>query len=193
MLIATTDFVGTYWWAILGVAVLLIGSWRFWVARDAGRARWDRMKLRLPLYGQLHLKLVCGRFARVLGTMLQSGLTMMRALQVVSTIVGNKHIEVLLESVKADVRRGRGLATPMRNTGAFPPLLVYMVELGERSGEIEKSLVRVADTFDEDVQVTMDALVSLLEPVIIVVMGIFVGLLVLSILLPILNLSTQIR
>ncbi len=192
ILIATTDFVGTYWWAMLGVAVVLAGAWRFWVGRDTGRAQWDRMKLRLPMYGQLHLKLVCGRFARVLGTMLQSGLTMMRALQVVSTIVGNKHIELLLESVKAEVRRGRGLATPMRATGAFPPLLVYMVELGERSGEIEKSLVRVADTFDEDVQVTMDALVSLLEPVIIVVMGVFVGLLVLSILLPILNLSTQI-
>ena len=192
-LIGTTDFVGNYWWAILGGLALVIAAWRIWVARSAGRERWDRMKLRLPLYGHLHRKLVCGRFARVLGTMLQSGLTMMRALQVVSTVIGNRHIELLLESIKAEVRRGRGLATPMRATGAFPPLLVYMIELGERSGEIEKTLVRAADTFDEDVQVTMDALVSLLEPVIIVVMGIFVGLLVLSILLPILNLSTQIR
>ncbi len=192
MLIGTTDFVGAWWWALLGGAFAMFAAWRMWIARDAGRAKWDRMKLRFPIYGRLHLKLVCGRFARVLGTMLQSGLTMMRALQVVGTIIGNRHIEQLMESVKADVRRGRGLAAPMRATGTFPPLLVHMIELGERSGEMERSLVRVADTFDEDVQVTMDALVSLLEPVIIVVMGIFVGLLVLSILLPILNLSTQI-
>jgi general secretion pathway protein F len=192
LLIGTTDFVGAYWWAILGGMLALFAAWRMWISRDAGRATWDRMKLRFPIYGKLHLKLVCGRFARVLGTMLQSGLTMMRALQVVSTVIDNRHIEMLLDSVKAEVRRGRGLATPMRTTGVFPPLLVYMVELGERSGEIENTLVRVAETFDEDVQVTMDALVSLLEPIIIVVMGVFVGLLVLSILLPILNLSTQI-
>jgi general secretion pathway protein F len=192
LLIATTDFVGSYWWAILGVLIAIYASWRAWIARDTGHATWDRMKLRFPIYGKLHVKLVCGRFARVLGTMLQSGLTMMRALQVVSTVIGNRHIETLLESVKAEVRRGRGLAGPLRATGVFPPLLVYMAELGERSGEMEASLIRVADTLDEDVQVTMDALVSLLEPVIIVVMGVFVGLLVLSILLPILNLSTQI-
>ncbi len=163
-----------------------------WIARPAGRRTWDRVKLRFPLYGDLHLKLVAGRFARILGTMLQSGLTMMRALNVVSTVVQNRHIEDLLEDMKVEVRRGRGLARPMRDTGAFPPLLIHMTELGQRSGELENMLVRVADTFDEDVQITVDAIVSLLEPIIIVVMGVFVGLLVLSILLPILNMSTNI-
>ena len=151
------------------------------------------MRLRFPVYGPLHLKLVCGRFARVLGTMLQSGLTMMRALNVVTTVIQNKHIEGILESVMADVRRGGGLAGPLRAAGTFPPLLIHMTELGERSGELENMLVRVADTYDEDVQVTVDAAVSLLEPLIIVVMGVFVGLLVLSILLPILNLTSGIH
>jgi general secretion pathway protein F len=124
--------------------------------------------------------------------MLQSGLTMMRALNVVTTIIDNKHIEDILEGVKSEVRRGGGLAGPLRQSNAFPPLLIHMTELGERSGELENMLVRVADTFDDDVQVTVDALVSLLEPIIIVVMGVFVGLLVLSILLPILNLTSGI-
>lgn len=191
-LIASTDFVGTYWWAIVFAVAAIFAGWRMWVARPNGRRTWDRVKLRFPLYGDLHLKLVTGRFARVLGTMLQSGLTMMRALNVVSTVVQNRYIEDLLEEMKVDVRRGRGLAGPMRDTGAFPPLLIHMTELGQRSGELENMLVRVADTFDEDVQITVDAVVSLLEPIIIVVMGVFVGLLVLSILLPILNMSTNI-
>ena len=92
----------------------------------------------------------------------------------------------------AGVRRGRDLAVPMKESGIFPPLLLHMVELGQRSGELESMLIKVADTYDDDVQVTVDALVSLLEPIIIVVMGVFVGLLVLAILLPILNMSTNI-
>jgi len=192
ILIGTTGFVGKYWWAIAIVVVGMAIGWRVWVGSPKGRLAWDRMKLRVPMYGPLHMKLVCGRFARVLGTMLQSGLTMMRALNVVSTVVENKYVEETLESVKSEVRRGGGLAKPLRATGLFPPLLIHMTELGERSGELEKMLVHVADTFDEDVQVTVDAVVSLLEPMIIVVMGVFVGLLVLSILLPILNLTSGI-
>ena len=124
--------------------------------------------------------------------MLQSGLTMMRSLNVVSTVVQNAYIEEILEDVKASVRRGQGLAAPLRESGIFPPMLIHMTELGQRSGELENMLVKVADTYDEDVQITIDAIVSLLEPVIIVVMGVLVGLLVLSILLPILNMSTNI-
>ncbi len=192
ILIGTTGFIGSYWWAVLIVVVGAAAGWRLWIASPKGRQAWDRFRLRVPIYGSLHLKLVCGRFARVLGTMLQSGLTMMRALNVVTTIIENKHIEGVLESVKGEVRRGGGLGGPLRASGAFPPLLIHMTELGERSGELENMLVRVADTFDEDVQVTVDAAVSLLEPMIIVVMGVFVGLLVLSILLPILNLTSGI-
>ncbi len=190
-LISTTDFVGSYWYLLIGGVVALFASWRYWISRPKGRRTWDRLKLKFPLYGALHLKLVCGRFARILGTMLQSGLTMMRSLNVVSTVVQNTHVEELLEDVKASVRRGQGLASPLRETGLFPPMLIHMTDLGERSGELENMLVKVADIYDEDVQITIDAIVSLLEPIIIVVMGVFVGLLVMSILLPILNLSTN--
>jgi type II secretory pathway component PulF len=124
--------------------------------------------------------------------MLESGLTMMKALEVVNTVVQNKHIEDAMEEVKAGVRRGRDLAIPMKESGVFPPMLIHMVELGQRSGEIEGMLLKVAEIYDEDVRLSLDALVSLLEPVIIVVMGLFVGLLVLAILLPILNMSTNI-
>ena len=98
-----------------------------------------------------------------------------------------------MDEVKAGVRRGRDLAIPLKETGLFPPMMIHMVELGQRSGEIEDMLIRVADTYDDDVRLTVDAIVGLIEPVIIIVMGVFVGFLVLAILLPILTMSTNIR
>ncbi len=193
MMISLSTFVGRYWILIVFAIFGLYALWRFWVSREEGRRRWDRMKLRFPIYGGLHLKLVCARFSRTLGTMLQSGLTMLPALEVVNTILDNRHIQSHMDDVKAGVRRGRDLAVPLKETGLFPPMLIHMIELGQRSGEIEDMLIRVADTYDDDVRVTLDAIVALVEPVIIIVMGIFVGLLVLAILLPILTMSTNIR
>ena len=192
-MMATTDFILNYWYLLGGGVILIYVLWRSWVSYPKGRKSWDHFLLRIPLFGGLRRKLICGRFARILGTMLESGLTMMNALDVVMTIIGNKHIEAAMEDVMASVRRGRGLATPMRESGEFPSMFIHMVELGQRSGELEGMLKQTADTYDDDVSVTIDALVSLLEPVIIIVMGLFVGLLVMSILMPILDMSASIR
>ena len=189
ILIAVSHFLGSYWWLMAGVVAGLFFLWRFWISRPEGRLKWDRMKLRFPLYGSLHLKLVCARFARTMGTMLQSGLTMLPALEVVNSVLENAYFKEHMDEVKAGVRRGRDLAQPMRETGLFPSMMIHMVELGQKSGEIEEMLMRVADTYDDDVRLTIEAIVGLLEPVIIIVMGIFVGFLVISILLPILNMS----
>lgn len=191
-LIGLSTFLGKYGiFLVLGV-VLLLALWRGWVAREEGRKKWDRMKLRFPVYGSLHLKMVCARFTRTLGTMLQSGLTMLPALDVVNSVLDNRHIQMHMDDVKAGVRRGRDLAQPLKETGLFPPMMIHMVELGQRSGEIENMLIQIADTYDDDVRLAVDAMVGLIEPVIIIVMGIFVGFLVLAILLPILKMSTNI-
>ena len=188
----STDFISSYWYLIIAASVLLLVGWRSWVSYPGGRKQWDRFKLKVPLFGTLHLKLICGRFARILGTMLESGLTMMKALEVVNTIIGNTHIEATLRDVMADVRKGRGLSVPMGESGEFPAMLVNMIDLGQRSGELDDMLRQTADTYDDDVEVTIEAIVSLMEPVIIITMGVFVGLLVLSILMPILEMSSTI-
>ncbi len=144
----------------------------------------------MPLYGGLHVKLICGRFARTLGTMLESGLTMMRALDVVKTVVQNRVVEDIMDDVKASVRRGKDLSVPMRESGVFPPMLIHMVELGQRSGQLEPMMLKIADNYDEDVEMTVEALVLLLEPAMIVLMGGFVGFLVLAMLLPIFDLTS---
>jgi len=189
ILIASSHFLGTYWWLIIGVIVGAFMLWRWWISRPEGRIKWDRLKLRFPLYGGLHLKLVCARFARTMGTMLQSGLTMLPALEVVNSVLENAYFKEHMDEVKAGVRRGRDLAQPLRETGLFPSMMIHMVELGQKSGEIEDMLIKVADTYDDDVRLTIEAIVGLIEPVIIIVMGVFVGFLVISILLPILNMS----
>ncbi len=193
VMVTMSGFISTYWWVIL----ILIGSvfigWRAWVGTPSGRRRWDMIRLKAPLFGNLQTKIVCARFTRTLGTMLQSGLTMMVGLDVVRSVVQNVVVEEAIDDVKAAIRRGRDLAEPLENSGLFPPLMVQMTELGQRSGEIEDMLIRVADTYEEDVELTVDALVSLLEPVIIVVMAVFVGCLVASILLPILQLTQEIQ
>jgi len=191
-LITVTDVLREWWWLIGMVMVALFVIWRMWVARPEGRIVWDRMKLRTPLFGDLYQKVVCTRFARTMGTMLESGLTMMNALDVVKTVVQNRHIEKTLDDVKSGVRSGRDLAAPLKEAGEFPPMLIHMVELGQRSGELEDMLLKVADIYDEDVELTVNAIVSLLEPLMIVVMGFIVGLLVLAILLPIFDMSTGI-
>jgi len=191
-LINTSHFIAHYWYFLVGAVVLVYMLWRMWVSREEGRLTWDRLKLRFPLYGTLHLKLVCARFARTLGTMLHSGLNMLPALDVVNSVLGNRYIQQQMEEVKAGVRRGRDLAVPLKETGLFPPMMIHMIELGQRSGELEDMLIRVAENYDDEVKQTVDAMVGLLEPVIIIIMGIFVGFLVLAILLPILTMSSNV-
>lgn len=192
VMITSCNFVRE-WWAL--ILLLVIGgfvAWRIWVSRPDGRRRWDAIKLRLPMLGPLYIKMISARFSRTLGTMLQSGLIMMTALDVVKSVVENKVVENAMDDVKSGVRRGRDLTIPLKETGLFPPMLIHMVELGQRSGELESMLIRVADTYDEDIEMTVNGIVSLLEPLMIVVMGVFVGFLVFSILLPIFDMSSGI-
>ncbi len=192
-MISISHFVGTYWWLLILAVIGLAMAWRFWIGTERGRRRWDTFKLRAPIYGQMHIKFVCARFSRTLGTMLESGLTMMKALDVVKSVIGNTVIEASMSDIKAGVRRGKDLAGPLKETGFFPPMLIHMVDLGQRSGNIEDMLIRVADTYDEDVRLAIDAMVALMEPLIIIMMGVVVGFLVLSILLPILNMSKGLK
>ncbi|MBI5093192.1 MAG: type II secretion system inner membrane protein GspF [Candidatus Hydrogenedentes bacterium] len=192
-LIATCTFLGRWWWALALVIVAMYSIWRAWVARPEGRRVWDRFKLRLPVFGKMYTMIISARFARTLGTMLQSGLTMMTALDVVKSVLGNRVIEESLDDVKADVRRGRDLSVPLKECGYFPAMLISMVELGQRSGELENMMLKIADTYDEDVEMSVDAVVSLLEPFMIIIMGLFVGFLVLAILLPIFSLSSTVK
>ena len=192
MLMGMSDFVRGQWYIIIAVAVMAVVGVRRYIQSENGRRVWHRTMLRLPLFGELALKMAVSRFARTLGTLLEGGLSMLGALSIVQALVRNAVLETAIEDTQEAVRSGQDLAGPLRRADVFPPMLTHMVSLGERSGQLEKMLLKVADTYDEDVDTTVNTLVGLLEPAMIVVMGGIVGFIVLAVLLPVFNMSQNI-
>lgn len=166
----------------LGLGVLAV---RAWTATDAGRIARDALVLRLPLVGAVVRKATVSRYARTLGTLVFGGVPILEALRLAGLATGNRVFERSSLQVEEEVREGRPIAEAMRDAGAFPPVLTHMVAIGEQTGDLPKMLTRVSDSLDFEVDNGMRRLTSLVEPVIVLAMGVFVGFVVLSVLLPI--------
>ncbi len=189
-LIAFSSFASSYWWALVLAAVLSVWGFRRWLRTPAGRARWDRWVLRAPIFGSLVRQIAIGRFARTLSTLLRSGVPLLTAMDIVKNIVGNTRLADVIESARVAIREGESIAAPLKRSGEFPPLVHHMVAVGERSGALEDMLKNVADTYEDQVETMVQALTSLLEPLMIVAMGGVVAFIVLSVLMPILQINT---
>ena len=189
-LIAFSTFVHDWWWALgLGLALVLVGVAR-WRRTPAGRARWDVWVLGLPVFGGLIRQIAIARFSRTLATLLKSGVPLLSALDIVKNIVGNTRLATVVEESRDAIREGESIAAPLRRSGEFPPLVYHMVSIGEKSGELEDMLQNVANAYDAQVETKVAALTSLLEPIMIVAMGVAVAFIVFSILMPILQVNT---
>ncbi|HUL58895.1 MAG TPA: type II secretion system inner membrane protein GspF [Anaeromyxobacteraceae bacterium] len=190
VLIFVSGFSADYWWAI--AAALAAGIWFFrrWKRTPAGRARYDRWVLTLPVLGPLIRQIAIGRFARTLSTLLKSGVPLLTAMDIVKNIVGNTRLSDVIESARQAIQEGESIAAPLKRSGEFPPLVHHMVAVGERSGALEEMLKNVADAYESQVETTIAALTSLLEPLMIVGMGVTVGFIVFSVIQPILQLNT---
>ena len=188
-LIKTSTAARDYWWLGLVVLTAVVFALNRYTKTPSGRRRWDWLRLNAPVFGDLSRKLAMSRFSRTLGTLVEGGLTVMPALDIVKRVVQNVILEDAVDEARKAVRRGQDLATPLRESGLFPPMLVHMVSLGERSGQLEKMLLRVANAYEEEAETKVSTLMSLLEPAIILVMGVFVAFLVLAILLPIVDIG----
>ncbi len=193
VLMAVSHFLERRWWVIFLVIVLVVGGIRLWGRTDAGRRAIDRAKLRIPLFGTLIRKVVVARFASTLSTLMASGVPLLTGLDIVRSIVLNRIFEDAIGEVRGHVQEGGGIATGLRATGEFPAIVLHMVDVGERSGSLEEMLERVAGAYEEDVEVTVSALTSLVEPVMIVVLGLLVLFIVLAILLPIFEINELIH
>ncbi len=178
--------------------VLLIGSISllFLIYRltktERGRAFFDRLALKFPIFGRITRMVIISRFTRTLGTLLASGIPLLSALEIGEAVVGNTVYTEALRSVRENIKEGTSIASPLRESGAFPPLVTRMIDVGEQTGELEEMLLKIADTYDLQVEISVSTLTSLLEPVMIVVMGAVVGFIVFAILLPIFDLTSTI-
>ncbi|ABS24941.1 type II secretion system inner membrane protein GspF [Anaeromyxobacter sp. Fw109-5] len=187
--IGISSFAARWWWAILlAVAATGYGLAR-WRRTPAGRGAWDRAVLRAPILGPIVRQVAIGRFARTLSTLLKSGVPLLTAMDIVKNILGNVRLAEVVEQARDAIREGESIAAPLKRSGEFPPLVYHMVAIGERSGALEEMLANVADAYEDQVETTIAALTSLLEPVMIVAMGGVVAFIVFSVLMPILQIN----
>ena len=177
------------WWVFL--LGLVAAGWLFarWRRSRRGRAAWDRWVLTAPIFGPLVRQLAIARFSRTLATLLKSGVPLLTSLDIVKNILGNVRLAGVVDDARAAIQEGESIAAPLRRSGEFPPLVYHMVAIGERSGQLEEMLANVANAYDAQVETKIGALTSLLEPVMIVAMGVAVAFIVFSILMPILQIN----
>jgi general secretion pathway protein F len=190
ILIGVSSFARDYWYVLVAALPLLALGIRRWMRTARGRARWDRLKLRAPIFGELVRMLALARFAKTLATLLASGVPLLTAMDIVKNVVSNTLLADVIDHARDAIREGESIAAPLRRSGQFPPLVYHMIAIGERSGQLEEMLQNVARSYEAQVEMRIGALTSLLEPVMIVCMGGGVAFIVFSILMPIMQLNT---
>jgi type II secretory pathway component PulF len=191
ILITFTNFMSRFWYVIFllgaGVAVLLY----LFIRTPAGRLWWDRLKLRVPIFGPIIYKMALSRFARMFETLDRTGLPILRSLGLVAKTVGNVYIAGAVDKLAESVRRGRGLAAPMREIGLFPTMVVQMVATGEESGALDDMLKQVSDYYDSEVEYAVKNLTAMIEPIMILIMGVGAIFLIIAILMPYMAILTS--
>ena len=174
---------------ILGLLLVGIQLFRRWKRTPHGRAAVDRMILKMWVIGPLARQIAITRFAKTLSTMLGSGVPLLRALEIVKSILGNTVLQKVVEDAKASIQEGESIAAPLKRSGEFPPIVTHMIAVGERSGQLEQMLEEVAHAYDLEIDLKMGRLTTLLEPVMILLMGGSVAFVVFSILMPIMEMN----
>jgi general secretion pathway protein F len=193
ILIVASGFLKSFWWFVVLAGVGVVIGVRQFIKTSKGHYIWDKMKLRIPVLGSINQKIALARFARTLGTLLESGVPLLSALDIVRNIVNNILIARDIDSASEEIEAGKSLAVPLGRSPWFSSIAVQMISVGEQSGELEEMLKKIADSYERDVESQIMAMTSMLEPVMILVMGLVVGFIVVSILLPIFEMNQMIR
>lgn len=190
ILITISNLFKDYWWVgCLAIALVSFLFERIYKHSSNGRLFIDRNMLRVPVLGDLLRKQAVSRFTRTLSTLLQSGVPAVQSLEITRTVVGNRVIADATDHIRTRILEGTDIATPLKQTNAFPAIVGYMVNVGEQSGELEQMLDRIAQAYDEEIDIATERLTSVLEPIMIVALAVVVGYIVISIVLPILQIG----
>ncbi len=189
-LIALSVFFRDYWYLVFTGVPALIWAFKRYIGTPKGRNWFDRTQLKVPVVGDLVRMLAISRFSKTLSTLLSSGVPLLTSLDIVRNIVENTVLSKVIENARDAIREGESIAAPLKRSGEFPPLVFHMIAIGEKSGQLEQMLGNVAKSYDSQVDMRVAALTSLLEPVMILFMGVVVAFIVFSILVPIMQLNT---
>ena len=191
LLMTASDFTKAYWIYVL--LAMVIGGFflKSLIGTDAGRLKFDSLLLRLPIFGTLFSKQAISRFALTFSTLLKSGLPALDSLKIVALVVNNAKLTQVINNIHARIIEGADIATPIRKSKVFPPMVGYMVSVGEQSGQLEEILDRIAESYEEELDLTIQRLTSMIEPIIIILLAVVVGFIIAAVLLPLLDFSTM--
>lgn len=193
ILIGVSDFLQNFWWLLALVIVGIVVALQRFRSTKRGAKFFDTWAIRAPIFGRINLKAAVARFTRTLGILLQSGLPLLDALEIARAVFNNTVLAASADTAKELIREGSDIAGPLRDSGYFPPLVSHMISIGERTGQLEDMLIRIADAYDSEVQTSLEGLTSLVEPLIVIMLGVVALGIALSILLPIFEINTMIR
>jgi general secretion pathway protein F len=189
LLIFTSEVFTGYWWLLILLIAGGIYGFRRWVATTDGRKRWDLFVLRAPIFGRLTLMVAVSRFARTLSTLLRSGVPLLNALEITRNVLGNTELMRVVDEARVSIREGESIASPLKRSGRFPPIVTHMIAIGERSGQLEEMLENVASAYDNQVDAQIGVMTSLLEPIMILLVGGMSGGIAFAILIPLMQIN----
>jgi type IV pilus assembly protein PilC len=187
VLVDFSDFLKNKWW--MGLLILLFSFFaiKYFGTTRVGRRVIDRIKLKLPVFGKLHHKIVLARFSRTLGTLLVSGVPILQALETVAGVVGNGIVAEAVMQARARIREGDRINDPLEKSRMFPPMVVHMISIGEESGALDQMLTKIAEFYEQEVEATLQSLTAAIEPVLIVFLGVCVGFIVIAMFMPLVS------
>lgn len=193
ILLFANKMVTQYWLYTLIGLILFISAFLFWINTNKGRVIWDGIKLKIPIMGELIEKTVMSRFCSVVGTLIQSGVNVLQALELTSKVVNNVVIEQEIIMVKQSVNEGKGMATPVRESPFFPPIVSQMVAIGEETGKVDELLIKISEYYDQRVDYMIKNMTTLIEPIFIMILAVFVTILALGIFMPMWSIMSVFR
>ena len=189
ILILVSDTIREMFLYVVAVVAVIVVALRKYMKTSQGKEVFDRMLLAMPILGALFRKVAVAKFTRTLATLVKSGVPILVSLEIVGKTAGNAVIEKAVESVRRGIKEGENIADPLAKSGAFPPMVVRMIKVGEQTGELEKMLTKIADFYEDQVDAAVSGLTSLIEPLIIGVLGIVIGGIVIAMFLTVFKLT----
>lgn len=178
---------------LASIAIIAVILFSYYIRTEKGRLWFDGLKLRLPVVKSTVLKTVTARFARSMSILLKSGIPIVNAMEIMKDLIGNRAVEKRFAEATSEIKEGKGIAGPMKRLGIFPPLLIHMIVVGENTGELDEMLSRTAGFFDEEVEEAIERAVSLIEPAMIIIMAVMIGVIILSVMLPMVSIMEHVQ
>lgn len=187
------DFMAASWWMIILAFVGIIFGIKAWGKTPKGRYQLDFFKLKIPVVGELVLKMSVARFCRTFGTLINSGVPILRSLEIVGETLGNAVLSSAIENTRMSIREGNKLSIPLINSGLFPGMVTQMIDVGEESGRLSEMMIKVGDFYDSEVEATVKGLTSMIEPMLIIFLGVVVGFIAISVMTPIFSIVNNVN